>query len=250
MSDRTYSKDELTEAVKNSQSIRQVLIKLGLTPHGGNYRTVKRYIQNCKIDTSHLRGKSYVREHNSTKYPIEEYLANLRPCQSYALKRKLIRLGILERKCVSCNLKEWQGNPIPLELDHINGDHRNNFLSNLRLLCPNCHAQTKTYRGKNKTDITIPVPTCSVEEVVLPKERFTTPKPRPKYNRNMARAQKTKIEWVSDETLAKAVWEKPRSILAKEWGVSDKAIAKRCKKRGIAQPPRGYWAKIRSNKST
>jgi 5-methylcytosine-specific restriction endonuclease McrA len=40
--------------------------------------------------------------------------------------------------------------PAPIELDHINGNHHDNRLENLRILCPNCHAQTDTYRGKNK----------------------------------------------------------------------------------------------------
>jgi len=48
-------------------------------------------------------------------------------------------------------LSEWQSRPIPLELDPIDGDPRNNRLGNLRLLCPNCHAFTPTYRGRNCT---------------------------------------------------------------------------------------------------
>lgn len=43
------------------------------------------------------------------------------------------------------------GQPIPLELDHIDGNHQNNALQNLRLLCPNCHALTPTFRDKNKS---------------------------------------------------------------------------------------------------
>jgi 5-methylcytosine-specific restriction endonuclease McrA len=52
--------------------------------------------------------------------------------------------------CSCCSGTEWLGKPMPLELDHINGDNANNSLDNLRLLCPNCHAQTPTYRGKNQ----------------------------------------------------------------------------------------------------
>lgn len=53
-------------------------------------------------------------------------------------------------KCESCCLTSWQGNKIPLELDHINGQAIDNSISNLRLLCPNCHAQTPTFKAKNK----------------------------------------------------------------------------------------------------
>lgn len=53
-------------------------------------------------------------------------------------------------KCSKCNLTDWLGEPLTLELDHIDGDHKNNEPSNHRLLCPNCHSQTDTFRGRNK----------------------------------------------------------------------------------------------------
>lgn len=65
-----------------------------------------------------------------------------------ALKRHL--LEIYGHKCVMCNHSEWLGDPIPLELDHIDGNAGNNFPKNLRLLCPNCHAKTPTHKAKNK----------------------------------------------------------------------------------------------------
>lgn len=52
-------------------------------------------------------------------------------------------------RCENCNNHEWCGKPIAIELEHIDGDNRNNTKENLKLLCPNCHAQTATYRGKN-----------------------------------------------------------------------------------------------------
>jgi 5-methylcytosine-specific restriction endonuclease McrA len=50
--------------------------------------------------------------------------------------------------CAECNISEWQGNPITLELDHINGNNKDNRIENLRLLCPNCHSQTATYKNR------------------------------------------------------------------------------------------------------
>jgi hypothetical protein len=52
-------------------------------------------------------------------------------------------------RCEACGLSEWQGKPIPIELDHIDGNSDNNSEGNLRLICPNCHAQTETYKGAN-----------------------------------------------------------------------------------------------------
>jgi Zn finger protein HypA/HybF involved in hydrogenase expression len=71
------------------------------------------------------------------------------PITTAQLRRRLIEEGVLEARCSRCGLSEWQGQPIPLELDHINGDRRDNRLVNLRLLCPNCHALTDTYCGRN-----------------------------------------------------------------------------------------------------
>lgn len=65
-------------------------------------------------------------------------------------KKRLIREGILGYICSKCLLTEWNDKEIPLELHHVNGDNQDNRINNLCLLCPNCHAQTNNYRGKNK----------------------------------------------------------------------------------------------------
>lgn len=59
-------------------------------------------------------------------------------------------LDIRERKCEVCGITEWMDLPAPLDLDHKDGDPTNNDLDNLRLICPNCHAQTENYKGRNK----------------------------------------------------------------------------------------------------
>ncbi len=69
--------------------------------------------------------------------------------QSHNLKTRLIRAGIKGAFCEDCGLAAWSGKPIPLELHHVNGDSTDNRIENIRILCPNCHAQTPTYRGKN-----------------------------------------------------------------------------------------------------
>jgi hypothetical protein len=54
------------------------------------------------------------------------------------------------QRCQSCQLEEWLGKPIPLEVDHIDGNAGNNDFNNIRLLCPNCHGLTDTWKGRNK----------------------------------------------------------------------------------------------------
>jgi Zn finger protein HypA/HybF involved in hydrogenase expression len=147
----TYSEQELREAVKNSTSIRQVLEKLDIVPAGGNYQTTNRRIQKLNIDTSHFTGQAWNKgKIIGPKRSIEEYLKEDSVVQSFKLKGRLISEGLKEHKCECCGITEWNGKPAPIELDHINGDHHDNRLENLRILCPNCHAQTDTYRGKNK----------------------------------------------------------------------------------------------------
>lgn len=65
------------------------------------------------------------------------------------IKRAIVENNLFENKCSICNISTWLNSPLTLELDHINGDSTDNQLSNLRLLCPNCHSQTPTFRGKN-----------------------------------------------------------------------------------------------------
>ncbi|HKS29594.1 MAG TPA: HNH endonuclease signature motif containing protein [Pyrinomonadaceae bacterium] len=161
---RKYTVEKLAEAVKKSTSLAQVLRKLGVAPYGGNYVVLKKAIKHFSLDDSHFTGQAWNKNQTfSPKQPLERYLNNEIQIASFKLKRRLLSEGILTAKCSNCNRRTWLGKPIPLELDHINGDHFDNRLNNLRLLCPNCHALTPTYRGKNR---------ASKLSSVLPCERF------------------------------------------------------------------------------
>ena len=94
-----------------------------------------------------------------TKYDIQklmktrdmsDYLDNKVPMQSDKLKVRLINEGYIDPVCDICRRQYWIGESIPLQLDHINGNNDDNSLENLRLLCPNCHAQTPQYRLKDE----------------------------------------------------------------------------------------------------
>ena len=64
-------------------------------------------------------------------------------------QRKFLREN-QQNKCCICNLTEWCNKPITLEMDHINGNATDNTITNLRMLCPNCHSQTPTFKNKNR----------------------------------------------------------------------------------------------------
>ena len=67
-----------------------------------------------------------------------------------AVKQRIVKDNLLEYRCSKCGIDSWQGETIVLDLDHINGNNCDNRLENLRYLCPNCHSQTNTYKGRNK----------------------------------------------------------------------------------------------------
>lgn len=151
MNHNKYSVDHLKEIVQSSRSIAQVLDKLGIVPAGGNYKTIKNKISIHNIDISHFRGQSWNKgKKTGPKRPIEDYLLNKKNIQSWKLKKRLLQEKLFEPKCYECTNTTWMDNPIPLELHHIDGNNENNNLDNLTLLCPNCHALTDNYRGKNK----------------------------------------------------------------------------------------------------
>jgi hypothetical protein len=144
--------NEISEAVRSSRSLASVMTKLGFRPGSGTQASLKARIAHLGLDTSHLLGQGWRRGrrgHIVPLRPLEDLLVKGILVQSNRLKRRLICEGLKEPRCESCGTIEWNGAPIPLELDHINGRRDDNRLENLRVLCPNCHAQTDTYRGRN-----------------------------------------------------------------------------------------------------
>ncbi len=148
------TKADYEEAISKSFSIASVCKHLGLTPTGGNYRIIHNAIEEYDIDISHFTGQGWnvgLKFNPKDVTDLKDILIQNSSYQSYKLKKRLLTEGLKERRCECCGLTDWQGKPIPLELHHINGDNRDHRFENLQLLCPNCHAMTDTYRGRNKS---------------------------------------------------------------------------------------------------
>lgn len=235
--------EEFSSLVKKSRSYSEVVRSFGLAAVGsGGFAVLKKRIRSLGLDCSHMR--QFVSDDRANrlkkmadflKRPTNEILVeNSSYVNANKLKQRLVKEGLLEYKCAKCGIDRWNGVELSLHMDHINRDKRDNRIQNLRILCPNCHSQTSTYAGKkNKLDSRckscggkIPRASQKIGIVCEKCSHFA--------------ARKVKNRPVK-EVLQHLVWEKPTLHVAKEFGVSDNAVAKWCKSYGIEKPPRGYW---------
>ncbi|MGW0515231.1 HNH endonuclease signature motif containing protein [Streptomyces olivaceoviridis] len=149
-----WTREVLEGAVAASTNMCEVLRHLGLEVVGGHHTHISRRIKAYGIDTSHFqlptqRGKPW---HARTPEAllVRQPAGQARRIPSDRLRWAMTALGLPER-CARCGTgPQWRGRPLRLEVDHIDGDWRNNRIENLRFLCPNCHSVTDNYRGRGK----------------------------------------------------------------------------------------------------
>jgi Zn finger protein HypA/HybF involved in hydrogenase expression len=135
------TKEELIKSIKDTNSMAQASDKLGMA-----FTTFKRYAEKFELYTPNQSGRGIPK----VKKRLVDVFNGKKHMVTSHLRIRLIREGFKKNRCEECNINEWNGNPISLELDHISGNRLDNSLENLRILCPNCHSQTNTFRGKNK----------------------------------------------------------------------------------------------------
>lgn len=149
-----WTREVLAEAVAASTNMCEVLRRLGVELVGGQHTHISRRIKAYGIDTSHFRvpsrrGKAW---HPRTPEAllVEQTGPQARRIPSDRLTWAMTESG-LRKQCALCGAEAvWRGRPLPLEVDHVDGDWRNNRIENLRFLCPNCHSTTDSYRGRGK----------------------------------------------------------------------------------------------------
>jgi hypothetical protein len=135
---RTYTDDQIRIESSKVTSMAQLLKALGLRGVGGNYDNMRKHLQRLNLLCEHWRGQAWNK--NQQLKPWSEY------SKVSALKPHLIQKR--GHRCEKCGLSEWNEKPIPLEVEHINGNRTDNTEQNLLILCCNCHAQTETWRGR------------------------------------------------------------------------------------------------------
>lgn len=137
---RRYEWDEVQRYYDAGHSIRECCRRFGFSTSSW-YQAVE-------------RGTIEQRPHRD---PLTRYLIAGRRVNRYHLKTHLFNSGLKERRCEACGISEWRGAPVTMDLHHVNGDPLDNRLSNLQILCPNCHAQTENFAGRNVRRVTTDV---------------------------------------------------------------------------------------------
>lgn len=136
-----FTLNEIKTICAKSQSYRQFALQLGYSEN--SIDSVKKLIDKYQLDISHFKGQGWSKD--SVDMSIFQYNKS---CKSDTMIRALTILR--GWKCEKCGRTEWEGQKIPLCVHHIDGNHINNQIENLQVLCPNCHAQTDNYCGRNK----------------------------------------------------------------------------------------------------
>lgn len=132
-------------ASATSKSASEAATKLGV-----KFDTYKKYAIRYNCFLTNQSGKGTTKNNLSITFLLSDILDGKYPqYQSNKLRIRLLEENILEHKCNNCLNTVWLNNPIPLELNHINGVSSDHRLINLELLCPNCHSLTISYRGRN-----------------------------------------------------------------------------------------------------
>lgn len=140
---KTFTEEELQQFIKDSVSYASFAEKMGYAANGGSgAKAAKTAIEHYNFDISHFEHQAHNK--GNFDYSRFRYGNNIKIAQAVDAL-----VALRGHKCESCGLSEWLEKPISLEVHHKDGDHLNNTLENLEILCPNCHSFTKNWRGKN-----------------------------------------------------------------------------------------------------
>lgn len=243
------TKDELAVAVAGSDNIRQTLLALGCTDCSYNRKIIKSRILHENISVSHFHSHSALTKNTPRQLTPDQIFIKSLDMPQTTVRKAFRRGNYAPYKCAICNRPpEWEGSPLTLILDHVDGDNSNHVLGNLRWVCPNCDSQLLTYRGRNKKRIDSPFYShttpafcsdCSTEigaGHVRCRSCENKRRQRALHDPALPRVQQEKISWPNNTVLGWMVSNFNLVSLGRHLGVSDNAIKKRCVARGIKIP--------------
>lgn len=155
-----WSKEKISSVLKDCFCYRDVLRKLNIPIAGRNSTTLKKKIAEYNLDISHFN-VSYLKTHRgkhcnhliSNVSNDEIFRLNSNIKNSIIKREYIIRILSSQPKCECCGITNWNNKSLVFQLHHIDGNNRNNAVSNLQLLCPNCHSQTNNFCNKNSHEL-------------------------------------------------------------------------------------------------
>jgi hypothetical protein len=245
MSKIIYTKEVLTDAATKSNCFAEMFRILNARVGGNTYQRIKFLIAKHQINTDHFLGKKAGIINSGLLKKKKHFSEILKDKQPQRIRSKLIRRALLESGipyvCSKCGIgPKWNGEKLTLPVDHINGDWSDCRKENLRFLCPNCHSQAPTFCNQGKGN-----KCCHCGKKIYYKSKMC----KRCCTKNIDRHHYVKVKnKPTKEELYKLVWSIPTTKIAKQFGVTDGAVAKWCKKYNIEKPPRGYWTKQKYEK--
>ncbi|VBB18633.1 conserved domain protein [Yasminevirus sp. GU-2018] len=139
------TKEDLIELMKDVSCMTDALRKMGI-----QNKTFYLALLRKKINDEGLEVPLYKHEFRK-KQELNDVMVENSSFHRDQLKKRLLKEALIENMCAICDLgPEWNGKPLVLQLDHINGINNDHRIENLRMLCPNCHSQTETFTGKQR----------------------------------------------------------------------------------------------------
>lgn len=142
-----FSKSQVEDAALVAESKTEMMRLLGIKQGGGGYQALDKWCKRYEVvppDGSGI-GRKNIQKHSWVAMSDDEWFVNGVFRTGQHTRKRLVSRGIVDKCSICGQLPEWQGKPLTLQVDHINGDRWDNRIENVRILCPHCHTQTETY---------------------------------------------------------------------------------------------------------